>query len=283
MIKYCSPGNGDKKGISCLPYRELQYIARLLNEIIITKNKGKTKNDESFLPTIRVSEKHKDLKGQIEETLKKMNQCDKEICWLQMKELKDKLTDTKYNQLKEYFRPEKPFQWNDNPNEWLTTENINDVMEQYEKAYPNFKYYGALPIDFCKVTDLCSINLSDLFKQNINSFGVVFNVDPSNKGGQHWFSMYVDLIMKNHNKPFIYYFDSASKGNSNIQSQIFNFIEIIQNQYKELKNKELGFTFNDIQHQYQNTECGIYCLHFLTEMLRGRNFIDYIIHTYVSL
>ena len=31
-----------------------------------------------------------------------------------------------------------------------------------------------------------------------------------------------------------------------------------------------------LQHQKGNTECGVYCLHFLETMLKGKNFEDYI-------
>ena len=42
---------------------------------------------------------------------------------------------------------------------------------------------------------------------------MVFNTDPHDRSGQHWFSLYIDLKGKNiKNKPCIYYFDSlASK------------------------------------------------------------------------
>ena len=33
---------------------------------------------------------------------------------------------------------------------------------------------------------------------------------------------------------------------------------------------------NNMKHQNGNTECGVYCLHFLTEMLKGKNFKEYI-------
>ena len=38
----------------------------------------------------------------------------------------------------------------------------------------------------------------------------------------------------------------------------------------------MEFLYNDIQHQKKNTECGIYSLHFITSMLEGGEFKDYI-------
>ena len=74
--------------------------------------------------------------------------------------------------------------------------------------------------------------------------------------------------------PAIYYFDSASP--------VKNFEqipkEIIELMYRLEKQSDFKFDiyFNDIKHQKGNSECGIYCLHFLTEMLKGKNFHEYI-------
>jgi len=200
-----------------------------------------------------------------------------------VKQFRNNLSSKDYRELRDSFRPEKPVSWKKNKNKWLTTDNIDSVMKQYETANPSFKYTGAMPIDFnskdkngsCQVSDLCKLDIADLINQGKQSIGMVFNVDPSNKGGQHWFSMYVDLVGKNQqNKPFIYYFDSIM---GDISDEIYDLISTIRDQYQDIyPKKEMGFTFNDIQHQHGTTECGIYCLHFLTEMLQGRPFNEYI-------
>ena len=179
-----------------------------------------------------------------------------------------------------FFRPEQPVKWKEEPNTWLTTIDINKVMEQYEKKYPHFKYYGATPIDFnlkyndnsCMVSDICDIDINNM--KNKKCIGMVFNTDPHNMSGQHWFSMYIDLIGMNMDKPAIYYFDSATPVNSieKIPVQIIKLIEKLQKQ----SNFMFDIFFNDIKHQYGNTECGVYCLHFLTEMLKGKKFRKYI-------
>ena len=38
----------------------------------------------------------------------------------------------------------------------------------------------------------------------------------------------------------------------------------------------LDLIYNDKNHQKENTECGIYCLHFLTNMLQGTKFKQYL-------
>ena len=168
-----------------------------------------------------------------------------------------------------------PKEWYKNPNTWLNTTDIDNVMEQYEKKYPRFKYLGTSSIDFnlkedgkCIIHDaLCKINVLDLMK-DYDSLGLVLNTDKHNESGEHWFSIFIDLIGKNRNIPTIYYFDSAK---SEPTEEIVEFVNELKGQYGLL-----DFLYNDIKHQYGNTECGIYSLHFLTEMLKGRKFKNYL-------
>ena len=61
---------------------------------------------------------------------------------------------------------------------------------------------------------------------------MVINTDPHDEEGEHWFSIYFDLIGKNRNKPSIYYFDSAKSIPS---KEIISFIKKIKN------DKQLGW------------------------------------------
>jgi hypothetical protein len=264
---YCSPGKGNN--FSCIPTPILKQIAIILNK-------------QPECSKIKLNCQPRKLYDEVKKEISKISDCNREPCWLKVEPIINHLNPKERRGLKRSFRPEKPASWNNNPIEWLNTENINNVMHQYEEAHPSFKYYGALPIDFdskdsmgnCLNGELCKIDLKGLINKGKQSIGIVFNIDPSTKGGQHWFSIFVDLVGKNLNKPFIYYFDSA-KGE--IQTEIYNFINNLKGQYEQIyPSKELNFTFNDIQHQYKNTECGIYCIHFLTTMLEGTGFDEYI-------
>ena len=103
--------------------------------------------------------------------------------------------------------------------------------------------------------------------------GMVFNTDPHNASGQHWFSIYIDLIGKNiKNKPTIYYFDSVA---DTPQQEILDFIQKLQGQFGDM-DKTLDVVYNDIKHQYENTECGVYSIHFITSMLKGMQFKNYV-------
>jgi hypothetical protein len=264
--EHCSPHN--KETDSCIPKNFLVKIADILND----------KYECSINHKCSKKKLHKSITNEI----KRLSKCNKEACWLNIENIKDGFSSQEYGQLKKYFRPFMPREWYMEPNKWLNTTDINNVLDQYEKQYKNFKYMGASPIDYdlksdsgeCIVNELCKLNLKDLQENNYNSIGVVFNTDKHNEPGQHWFSMYIDLKGKNRkNKPTIYHFDSAV---GEAKQEILNLVNDIKEQYMNLHGKDIDFLFNDKKHQSKNTECGIYCLHFLVSMLQGNSFNNYI-------
>ena len=52
-----------------------------------------------------------------------------------------------------YLRPPMPEEWKSDPDKWLDSNNIRDVMKQYEQAHPDFKFLGPYPIDFAAPED----------------------------------------------------------------------------------------------------------------------------------
>lgn len=264
---HCSPRNKNIKH-SCLSKDILIKIAKLLNKKYDAKIKiKKTKKDKLF--------------KEITEVMNKNSECKTESCWLNINKIMDGLSSKEKKEIEESFRPEKPDEWKNNPNTWLSTEDINNVMKQYENEFSHFKFFGATPIDFnlksgntCMISDLCNININLDKLSDKKCIGMVFNTDPHTEGGQHWFSMYVDKEGINMPNPAIYYFDSANPVQKfeEIPEQILELIYKLEEQF----NFNFDIYFNDIKHQKGNTECGVYCLHFLTEMLKGKNFYDYI-------
>jgi hypothetical protein len=262
--KHCSPRK-DKIEHSCLSKDLLIKIAKLINQ----RYGGKIKINKRS---------KKKLYEDISNKLSK-EECNTESCWRKIDKIMNGLSEEERKEFKNSFRPLQPSIWEDKPNTWLNTTDINRVMTQYEHKYPQFKYYPATPIDFnlkygetCMVSDLCTINLKEL--KNKKSIGLVFNTDTHTQSGEHWFSVFVDLVGVNLSKPTIYYFDSATavKDLEEIPAQILNLIETLQEQ----SNNMFDIYYNDIKHQYGSTECGVYCLHFLTEMLKGKSFEKYI-------
>ena len=81
-----------------------------------------------------------------------------------------------------------------------------------------------------------------------------------------------ELKGENQNHPHIYFFDSVAK---KPPQEVEDFIKKMINESKEINN-ELKFAYNNIVHQQENTECGIYSIYFISEMLKGRKFHELI-------
>jgi len=200
--------------------------------------------------------------------------CNKESCWLKQKGEFGNLEE----EFKESFAPESPTEWEKNPNEWLSSLDIIKVMKQYEKAYKCFDFIGPSPIDFdkrklygeCVWEELCNFNLEGQIKKGKTKIGIIFNTDPHNKPGEHWISMFINIKKKQ-----IFFFDSV--GNT-APKEIMKFVEKIKSQGQNM-NPKMNFTYDEnhpVEHQYGNTECGIYSIFFIVHMLEDKMTDNYL-------
>lgn len=201
---------------------------------------------------------------------KRLNQkCDTEWCWIEQEFVK-KIGS---KELKSIFKPKMPRSWKNNKYEWLNTTDIETVMKQYEKKYPNFKFIGPVPIDFdyeysvgqCIVNELCNLKIKNLLKNKIERVGIIYNLDPHDKPGSHWVAMYMDL-----NKKKVYYFDSYG---TQPPDEVKKLVDRIIEQGREL-GMEIEYDYNTTRHQYENSECGVYSMYFITQLLEGKKTFD---------
>jgi hypothetical protein len=179
---------------------------------------------------------------------------------------------------KQYLRPPMPEEWKSDPDKWLDSNNIRDVMLQYEEAHPDFKFLGPYPIDFaapedstanskghskeCLIDEMCDLDLSEEVLNGIKRIGIIYNLDPHYKSGSHWVANYIDISKKH-----CYYFDSYGM---KPPKQIYEFM-----QWLTLQNSKIKLGFNGRQFQHQNSECGMYCLYFLDRMIAGDNYLKF--------
>ena len=245
----CGPKNG-KSTFTCYSEEELNKLRELWN----------IRHPDAKITTMNT----KDIWNKLQQNLQ--NVCSKESCWL-----KQNFVDTKHNkQMMQSFAPEAPKSWNKNPNEWLSSTDILKVMKQYEKAYRCFEFLGPSPIDYdthkaygeCVWQELCEFNLEQQIKSGKTKIGIVFNLDPHYLNGSHWVSMFINI-----RKNTIFYFDSAGE---KIPNQIMTLVDKIKSQGKQIGKT---FTFDQnhpVEHQYGNTECGIYSLFFIVHMLEDK-------------
>lgn len=206
------------------------------------------------------------------------SQCTNEVCWLKQNFIKD---SPLARELMKNFRPMMPKKWEENPREWLNTLDIRDVMNQYEVKHPDFEFIGPVPMDFdskvgfgqCVINELCNIKLESLLEKGKNKIGVVFNLDKHTQPGSHWVAMWAQFPLQGKQtiKPAeICYWDSYGMRPNH---EVVNLIKRLENQAKTLGH-QVNIKINKRRHQYKNTECGVYCIYFLTSFLEGREFED---------
>jgi hypothetical protein len=186
-----------------------------------------------------------------------------EACWVERGYLK---------QHSNALIPKQPIEWKHNPHTWLTNIDILNVMTQYEKnPKRKFKFLGVFPIDFnenyglgrCISEEICNIKLSK-FKE-YNSFACVFNLDKHNQPGSHWVAVYFNTSKRRKNYGF-YFFDSTG---SKIPKEIENIGISIK---KQINNDGFKMHENNVQKQFKNTECGMFCLFFIINCLKNKPF-----------
>ena len=233
------------------------------NELIMLKDDWNKQRPDLKIDVSNPLEIWNELKNKIAD-------CPQELCWVD-KIVKDSSLKSKlYNN----FVPKTPESWNTNKNEWLDSNNIKNVLDQYKEHYKNFTYLGPSPMDFdtkvrgvCVWPELCHLSLKEQLKKGITKIGVVLNIDKHTKGGSHWVGLFIDLKEK-----YIFYFDSCD---GDIPHEVTVFTNKLVNQAKALKIKLRRFTNKGLQHQEGTTECGMYVLYFIINLLEKTKQVSY--------
>jgi hypothetical protein len=260
-MSYCAPSIDIKDHYTCFEFHELKTIAKSFNDYI-AKNKscpvkrGSRKNGISCNPKrpIKIENKTKrELWFSIYNRLKYL--CPYEYCWVDL-DFINGLDDKDLQEKLQWFTF-KP-KMTRTQNAWLSTQDINNVLQQYQDIDPSFKFLGALPSDFYKVT---RVDYSKIFDHK--RIAIVFNLDEHDQPGSHWVAFLID----NKSKTLEYYDSAGKRPNRNIQS----FIDTV---YEYLKSHGFDYKLsqNTKKHQYQNNECGVYAIYFIIQRLIGFDF-----------
>lgn len=202
--------------------------------------------------------------------------CDKESCWLEQPFTKGKYED----EIRKSFAPEAPKSWRENPKEWLSSDELKKVMKQYERTYKCFKFLGPAPIDFdkmlsdgCVDSQICNFELQKYMDEGKTKLGFSFNTDTHEGGGEHWVSMFLNMKRR---PAMLFYYDSAGEKAS---KEIEKLAQRIIKQGSELKPQPVKIEFDQnypVEHQFKNTECGIYSLFFIIHMLEDKVTKEYL-------
>ncbi len=253
--KKCAPGVSFDAG-SCIKLNILIEMAKAYNN-------GAGDSKIKLHQNLEVLNPRKYKKYLVSEFNKRLgDKCETQKCWSEQSFI-ESMKKVARDELEKYtFRP-------DGPNgrfEWLNTININEVMEQYEKKNPDFKFIGAVPIDFDDFErfGIKNLNYNELLKGGKSKLGFVFNLDEHDQPGSHWVALYSNI-----QNGEIYFFDSYG---TKPEKRIRALMRRLANFCKMGGGKKIKVDYNKTRHQYENSECGVYSINFIARMLRGDSF-----------
>jgi hypothetical protein len=164
--------------------------------------------------------------------------------------------------------PKAPKEWKNNPEEWLSNEDIEKLEKELERVFASYEFLGTLPIDFgetsetgkCLISTLCSTDIRALAKKGKTQIGIVFNTDVSTGPGEHWVAVFCD-IRPDLEYPRMTYFDSYAQ---RPEKEIQKLMKAWKVQWDKtgVHSKPMRLTYNTTRHQYENSECGMYSWYF---------------------
>lgn len=259
-LDHCSPAVARQRrpGETCLPTESVNRLVKEWNKQnpeskILGGRKRATRSNGST------------LWSNLRHAMMRHYNCNTEYCLV---EKMPGLSKEERTEMEAFFRPKKPEEWLTKPTTWLDSFNIEDVMNQYEAAYPHFEFIGPVPIDFdssdkfgkCIVEELCRLDLKKMAAAGTTQIGIIFNLDKHDEPGSHWVCGFVDIP-----KSAAYYFDSYGYEPPK---------EVIALMAR-LRDQGISNTYyNDIRHQYKGSECGMYCLYTLISLILGKSFYN---------
>ena len=250
----CSPSRKHLKD-SCLTFAELKSVASLFNKDASLYNL-KPIPMESFSSRTSLL---KQLKQRFDA---KCKGAAVETCWLKQDVLKSHAQQL-YNALDSAYRPPKPSSWATNDREWLNTLDILKVMQQYDND--KFEFLGVHPVDFakksnnaCIVQKMCNFSVSKFRSSGKTSFGLILNLDRHDQPGSHWVACYCSMDPASP-KYGICYYDS---GGDEPPQDILDFIKDVWTEVDDPDRFQKKY--NPTQHQFQDTECGVFSMLFIT-------------------
>lgn len=226
----CSPHR--KHNVSCFLDSELKIIAHCYNQL--------------YSNVI-------DLRQPIYPQLQKLlfHECGNNTqCWIEHKDIETLLTQhLNYTLKNAAFKPH----FHHSRYQWLSTTDINILMEQYTNFDPSFIYLGTYPSNIYQLMPFTKLlNTTKHYKK----IGLILNLDTHKQQGSHWVAIYVDNIQKT-----IEFFDSI--GNPP-KKHIIRILKIIQQHpfFTSHKYKNISLPF-----QTQDGECGIYAVYYILQRI----------------
>jgi hypothetical protein len=242
----CAPGV--KFDFTCFSKDSLIKIAKSYNKLCSKDDGTKNGGAHQCLKIKTNASKHEiyeQLKKIVHDKCRDDNCCQDDNCWIHLnfvKQLKDIEID---------FFTFKPMKLKTDYT-LFDTNKINEILYQYERFVPGFKFLGAQPSD---ISSLIHYNYTEL-KNDYNKVGIVFNNDTHSKSGSHWVAVFID-----NKKKKVEFFDSLGQVPN---KYMLDFLKHF---------KDYTFRHNEKQHQKNSSvQCGVYVCYFIIQKLKGKTF-----------
>jgi len=249
-INQCSPERSVNSSWTCFTHEELVAMANAYNTSF-------TNVQPIIIPNNTVEDVDQYLHGELKKRFASV--CgENEACWLNndtlVASLKRNLDPVMYKTLVNFaVKPQGPV----GRNEWLATVHIDSVLNQYERYFTNFKYFGCFPSNHFA---LHPKHFQELLTwiPNKEFVGIVFNQDEEGQRGSHWVACMI------HNDgvnvaPTVEHFDpTGDKPIKNIRL----FIDSLHPRH---------ILISRFEHQFGDNECGMYSLWYILQRLKGLN------------
>jgi hypothetical protein len=192
--------------------------------------------------------------------------CKREICWLNQQFMTRNISKERLHSIRKVsFAPFAPLIWRNNLNAWLSNVDIDNVLNQYESLYNGYKHISTASIDFAEKNDgrcinriLCDFDIMSYIKRKLTKISIVLNTSKSGEPGEHWIAVFINI-----NKGTFHYYDSLG---GLTPPEIIKFYKNIEKQCSN-NNKKLKYIENNVVHQYNDGQCGMFCLNFIINML----------------
>jgi hypothetical protein len=271
--------NKDSKNITCFDLDFLHHITNNINKIIHETPIPILDNiNEQYQKIIEAIEKYGILKlnEEINNTQngsgnQKKRRSSKKI--IKESDLLKLTSCPKYSKYSKYFAPKAPKDWKTKKREPLDTLQILNACKQFEQAYPDFQFLDVTPRNYKDYVngdyvsrEIATFNPEEYMKQGKQRFGMVMNTDTHNNDGEHWVCSFVDC--RDTKWRGIYYYDSYALHPDG------EFLDL----FRDISSKMGGMRvmFNSRRHQRKNSECGMFCIHFINSMLQNNSKFDHV-------
>lgn len=227
---------------TCFSYQSLARIARRYNDA--------NPNDK-----IHISRNRSDLWKSIKQ---KTPRCRNERCWTTA----SWLHPADKSSLIREFKPPLP----EGKNVWLNTDDIDHVIDRYERIFPTFRFLGTFPIDIRAIDKGFHEDLKRWLRSSkVKTIGLILNLDEHDEPGSHWVAVFVDKT-----KHTVEYFDSFA---DRTPDEVLDFYDDVKH-YSPNRRHRWTLVENTTPHQLQNSECGVYSIHFIVKRLTGSSFSE---------